>query len=198
MDRQEALDRLRLIDRMVNENRGSALENGKSWMWVSGLMSALLLAVECLRQHWIPEFLRWPARIGLLGLVIYTITVEWQRYQRFRRNPTLAYRVYMALMLGSLYLMIPFEILQWRGLLPLDAGFALLYGLMALTMAVFRPLLALRWLDGFALFWLAGACALALRPEINPLLFSAAMMMCGGFLPGYLLYRTAGNNTAQA
>lgn len=191
MDRQEALDRLKLIDALVQENRGSALEDGTSWMWLGGCMSLAMLAADGVAHAWLPGVARIPLGILVLLLLIGSFLVEWRRYRRYRATPTLAFKVYLAFMYGSFYVILPFLWLQAQGRVSADTVITLLYGLLALSFAVFRPILGHRWLDGFGLFWFVAACYYGFARALNPYLFSSACLVIGWVLPGYFLYRHA-------
>lgn len=193
MDRQEALERLKLIETLVNENRGSALENGKSWMWLGGCMSLVMLIGDAISRQWLPRSLKLALLLAMAVLLAYACWVEWRRYQRYRDNPTLAFKVYLGFMLGSFYVVVPLSILEARGLVSEELAISLFYGLMALSFAVFRPLLGFRWLDGFGLFWFAAACIYAWIPGLNPFLTTALVFLMGWCLPGFLLYRESQN-----
>lgn len=189
MDKNEALERLKLIETMVSEQRGSAIENGRGLMWFGLGTAALLFLGYGLQLKNMPDEGR--LVFALLGLALIAVggVWEWRRYRRFRAQPTLAFRVYLALMLGTVFFLAPILLLEQRGLLQDEAGISLLFALMALSFAIYRPILGNRWLDGAALVWFVGACLSAAGYLPDPLLSCGTLMLLGMALPGWLMYR---------
>ncbi|MBI2380854.1 MAG: hypothetical protein HYV16_08880 [Gammaproteobacteria bacterium] len=193
MDKQEALDRLKLIETMVSEQRGSAIENGRGLMGF-GLAGGLLLFLGyAVKLDSLPEPGHWMfVALGLV-LMLLACVFEWRRYRRFRPNPTLAYRVYLSFTLGSVFFLVPVTVLEQRGQLSSEAALSLLFALMALSFAIYRPILGNRWLDGAALVWFAGACLSAAGMRVDPLLLGGSLMLLGMALPGWLMVRQSRN-----
>lgn len=188
MEKQEALDRLKLIETMVSENRGAAVDNGRAMMIVGLLLPAYIGLASLLDIKNNPVARSIAIGVALLCL-LYVAYEERQRYLRFKRKPTLAYRVYNALALGMIAFMVPLQIMEQRGLLAEEAALSLAYALIALSFAVYRPILGYAWLNAAAALWFIGACLGVSGAGISPLLLASVLSVLGFALPGWLLYR---------
>lgn len=190
MEKQEALDRLKLIETMVSENRGAQVDNGRGMIYVGLLMPALLLLANVVDFKTNPFAKKIAAGIALI-LLMYAAVDQWRRYQRFKRNPTLAYRIYTALALCSAVFIVPVEIMTSRGLMQEEAVIALLYALLALTFAIYRHVLGHAWLNAVAGLWFIGSCLAASALAIPPVFLACVLSILGCALPGWLIHRSS-------